>query len=116
MSVFDRGDTGFIIQARLGSSRLPGKALLFFRGSTIIGSILDQLIEAGVSKTSICIATSTSKLDDVLSLYLEGLGYRMFRGDEEDVLSRFQGAAVATEFKNIIRLTGDNPRLNLGLI
>ena len=111
-----RNDVGFVIQARLGSSRLPGKALLYYRGSTIIDYLLSSLIEQGISKDRICVATSTAHFDDVLTAYLLEKGYTVIRGDEANVFSRFQKVAQETGFKNIVRLTGDNPMIIGGLL
>lgn len=114
--MFENEDVGFVIQSRLGSTRLPGKALLYFGGTTIIGYLIKSLINCGVDKKYLCIATSTSPIDNLLTEYIEHLGYNVIRGDEENVFSRYQKVASETGFKHIVRLTGDNPLINFDLI
>lgn len=114
--MFADKELGFVIQARLGSHRLPGKALLYYSGSTVIGYLINSLIENGIKKESICVATSRSHIDNVLANYINGIGIKVVRGDEKNVLSRYQKTAYDTGFKNIVRLTGDNPLIEPSLI
>ncbi len=109
-------EIGFVIQARLGSHRLPGKALLYYGGSTVIGYLIDSLIDSGFKKESICVATSLSHVDNILVDYIKGIGVSVYRGDENNVLCRYQKAASISGFKNIVRLTGDNPLIDPKLI
>jgi spore coat polysaccharide biosynthesis protein SpsF len=109
-------EVGFVIQARLGSTRLPAKALLYYRGTTILGHIIQSLLDCGISPNLICVATSTSRLDDALNSYLTEIGCQVFRGSEDNVFSRYQGVAIETGFKNMVRLTGDNPSINTELL
>ena len=88
--MFENEDVGFVIQSRLGSTRLPGKALLYFGETTIIGYLIKSLINCGVDKKYLCIATSTSPIDNLLTEYIEHLGYNVIRGDEENVFSRYK--------------------------
>ncbi len=102
---------GAIIQARLGSTRLPNKVLLPlpFNGKR---SILEQVIfRAGKSNkcNEIIVATSDSKTDDALAGLLTQNHSVFFRGPEEDVLRRFYEAATEYELDVIVRLTADNP-------
>ena len=114
--MFEDNKIGFAIQSRLGSNRLPGKALLYYGGSTVLGFLIKSLLEYGVQKESLCVATSTSAIDDVLAVYTNHLGCRVVRGDENNVFSRYQKVAAETGFKNIVRLTGDNPCVNFNLL
>ncbi len=107
---------GYIIQARLGSKRLPAKALLYYGGTTILNYIIKSLVENGVKKELVCVATSTSVIDDVIENYVTQLGYKVIRGDEDNVFRRFQTAAKETGFENMVRLTGDNPLINTNLV
>ncbi|MFL2703561.1 MAG: cytidylyltransferase domain-containing protein [Gammaproteobacteria bacterium] len=109
-------DFGIVIQSRLGSNRLPLKALLYFGGSTVIGYLIKSLIDAGVKKDYICVATSSSELDNLLTDYIESIDIKVIRGDEDNVLKRYQTVADETGFKNIVRLTGDNPLIDIDLI
>ena len=102
-----RTRAGIILQARLGSSRLPGKALATICGRTILEHCLRRLMFAGVAPVGL--ATTTREEDDVLAVLAERLGASVFRGDTHDVLGRFLGAADAFGFDIIVRATGDNP-------
>lgn len=108
-SLGSHANIGFVIQARLGSSRLPGKALLYFGGTTVLGYLINSLLDNGVADTHLCVATSDSPSDDVLSSYVADLGLSSVRGSESNVLERFQNVADATDFDHLVRLTGDNP-------
>jgi spore coat polysaccharide biosynthesis protein SpsF len=116
IEMFNDKEVGFVIQARLGSTRLPAKALLYYRGTTILGYIIQSLLDFGISHNLICVATSSSPLDDVLNSYLTEIGCRVVRGSEDNVFSRYQRVALETGFKNMVRLTGDNPSINTELL
>lgn len=102
---------GVIIQARLGSSRLPNKVILPLPvGSkkTIISEIIESV--KGLSEISnVIVATSTSKVNNGLESYLDSLKVECYRGSENDVLSRFYEIVLKYKFEYVIRLTGDNP-------
>ena len=99
---------GIIIQARLGSTRLPGKILKPFYGdNSILDIILDKLHQA--SDDQVIVATSTSKDNDALVEHLERNGEQCFRGSENDVLDRFVKAAEEFHVDGIIRICSDNP-------
>lgn len=98
-----------IIQARMGSSRLPGKSLMALGDTTVVGFLLNSLVRYGFSMDQIYIATSENKKDRVLVKYVENLGYKCFVGSESNVLLRYQLAANHIDEDVIIRLTGDNP-------
>lgn len=107
-----------LIQARLGSSRLPGKSALplplgaTHEAHTILGHVVGRARRArAVDK--IIVATTKQVLDDELVILSGRLGVAAFRGDEQDVLGRFAGAlAHAGEAHTIVRLTADNPALD----
>jgi spore coat polysaccharide biosynthesis protein SpsF len=99
--------SGIILQARLASSRLPGKALAPIGGRTILEHCLRRLMFAGVAP--VVLATTTRDDDDVLADAAHRLGALVFRGDATDVLGRFVAAADAFDFEYVIRATGDNP-------
>ena len=82
---------GVIIQARLGSSRLPNKVILPLPvGSkkTIISEIIESVKDLS-EISNVIVATSTSKVNDRLESYLDSLKVECYRGSENDVLSRF---------------------------
>ena len=102
-----RRRAGIILQARLGSSRLPGKALATIAGQTILDHCLRRLMFAGVAP--VVLATTDRPEDQALVDVAERLGASVFRGDASDVLGRFVAAADAFGFDSIVRATGDNP-------
>ncbi len=109
-------DVLILIQARMGSTRLPGKVLLPFGSSTVIGYLLDELISAGFDRKQICVATSFNGADKNLVSYLHNNGNNCFVGSESNVLSRYQQASKKFDKSIIVRLTADNPFINPSLI
>ena len=105
-------DIGIIIQARLGSTRLPGKILKpFYEDKCILDLILDKLHQ--VDDAKVIVATTTDTSNDALVEHLERNGELVFRGSENDVLDRFIRAAEQFEVDGIIRICSDNPFLDL---
>lgn len=109
---FDKMEVGAIIQARMESTRLPGKVLLPMPTQESDSSILSCIIK-GINRSErvddIIIATSLSPSNDRIIQFCKERGIKYFRGDEEDVLSRFQAIQQEYNFDLIVRLTGDNP-------
>lgn len=104
-----------IIQARMGSSRLPKKALLPLGSSTVLGVMVER-IKAANKLNDIVIATTSLVDDDPIFEAGQKLGVHVFRGEETDVLKRFVGAAKAYQADVIVRLTGDCPLADAALI
>jgi len=98
-----------ILQARMTSSRLPGKVMAPVLGQPMIGRQLERLgRSARIGR--IVVATSTDPSDDPLAAYVEGLGHLVYRGSLADVLDRFGGAmALVPEADTVVRLTADCP-------
>jgi spore coat polysaccharide biosynthesis protein SpsF len=105
-----------IIQARMGSTRLPGKMLLPINNKPMLLYLLDRLSKV-YTKDTIIVATSLKVIDnDLYDLCIEN-GYNCFRGSEHNVYSRFKDISeLNLDVKHMIRLTGDNPFINLSLI
>lgn len=98
---------GIIIQARLGSTRLPGKILKKFYGEeALLGILLNNLHKVNVK---VVVATSVNESNDKLEAYLKEKGELVFRGSENDVLDRFIKAAEEYELDGIVRICSDNP-------
>ena len=83
-----------IVQARMGSSRLPGKVLKEANGKSLIEILLHRL-SSSKKIDKILLATGENRENDILARVVEILGYEVFRGNEEDVLDRcYQAASV----------------------
>lgn len=100
--------TGIIIQARTGSTRLPGKILKVINDRTLLDHIIDRLKELE-EKAVVVIATSTLPGDDAVEQFCKEKGVLCFRGSESNVLSRYYECAKEHGFSHIVRLTADNP-------
>lgn len=106
--------TAIIVQARTGSTRLPGKMLLpFFNNKSILEIILLRIYNEYDNKYKIILATSLNKSDDPIESLGSKIGVPVFRGDENNVLQRFIDAAQVHNIKNIIRVCADNPFLEV---
>lgn len=102
----------FIIQARLGSTRLPGKILLpFYNGKSILDLLINKLKQ--IKDAQIILATSTNLVNAPLEIIAQQNDIACFRGSETDVLQRFIDAAEAFGSDKIIRICSDNPFLEL---
>lgn len=101
-------DVGIIIQARMGSSRLPGKILMDYEGNTLLGHIISRLERLDYPAEKV-IATSVLPKDDVVEGFCQKSGVICFRGSEENVLERYFECARKYGFSQIVRMTGDNP-------
>jgi spore coat polysaccharide biosynthesis protein SpsF (cytidylyltransferase family)/aryl-alcohol dehydrogenase-like predicted oxidoreductase len=98
--------TWLVLQARTGSSRLPGKALLPVAGLPAVVLAARRAARGGLP---LLVATSEASSDDLLACTLAEAGIAVHRGPLDDVLGRFVGAlAHAAEGDRVVRLTGDN--------
>ncbi len=99
-----------IVQARMGSSRLPGKTLAELGGRPLLTFMLDRVARAR-TLDGIVVATTTASRDDELAAVAAATGAAVFRGSEDDVLARYAGAAQLLEAATVVRLTADCPLL-----
>jgi spore coat polysaccharide biosynthesis protein SpsF len=97
-----------IVQARIGSTRLPGKVLKKIKDKTILDYVIDRL-KFCKNIDDIILATTTDKKDDVLEEYAIKKKINYFRGSEEDVLARYYFAAKKFGADVIVRITSDCP-------
>jgi spore coat polysaccharide biosynthesis protein SpsF len=97
-----------IIQARMGSSRFPGKMLVRLGGIPLLEWVVRRLLRA-TTPAQVVLATSEGEGDDKLAELAANLGVAVFRGSEEDVLGRFLGAANMSDADNVVRICADNP-------
>jgi spore coat polysaccharide biosynthesis protein SpsF (cytidylyltransferase family) len=100
-----------VIQARLGSSRLPGKTLMIIKGETLLGHLIKR-IKVSKYVTDIIISTTTNKIDDAIVEFARERNVRVYRGSEEDVLDRFYKTAMEYRLGTIVRVTPDCPMLD----
>ena len=108
-----------IIQARIGSSRLPNKEMKEVLGRPLIAYLLDSVSKAKrIDK--ILLATTTKLEDDGLAEYVDSIGYDVFRGSEDDVLSRYYEALKSIDSNDnenaVVRITGDCPLIESDFI
>lgn len=99
-----------IIQARMGSSRLPGKVMADLGGRPMIQCVVSRA-ERAQNLDAVLVATSDQPGDDELAQYCQHAGIRCFRGSENDVLDRYYHAARHAEADVVVRLTADCPLL-----
>lgn len=103
--------TTAIVQARMGSTRLPGKVLMDVGGETVLGRVVRRLRRAARVQ-EIVIATSSSTNDDAITIECQRLGVACFRGPEHDVLARYISAAERFGCDLIVRITADCPLID----
>jgi spore coat polysaccharide biosynthesis protein SpsF len=104
-----------VIQARMSSSRLPGKVLMPLAGRPLLAFMVDRVRRAQ-HIDSIVVATSTDPSDDPLAELLDTIGIACWRGSLENVLTRFYDAASDQKADIVLRLTGDCPLIEPQLI
>lgn len=104
-----------IIQARMGSSRLPGKVMLPLDGKHLLEHVVER-VSAASEVDEVVVATSTEKSDDIIPGYAAGAGASVIRGSESDVLSRMYEAAVSHDAEAVVRVTADCPLVPPGYL
>jgi len=104
-----------IIQARMGSTRLPGKVLKDLGGETVLARVVKRARRATLLD-EVVVATSVLPADDAIVRECEALKVACFRGDEEDVLDRYYHAARKFAADVVVRITSDCPLIDPELI
>lgn len=104
-----------IIQARMGSTRLPGKVLMPLGGLTVLGCVVDRLSRCR-RLDAIVVATSVLAADDAVAQEATRLGAQVTRGSADDVLARFAAAAQEASAQVIVRITSDCPLIDPDLV
>jgi glutamate-1-semialdehyde 2,1-aminomutase len=104
-----------IVQARMGSTRLPNKVMKPIAGVPMIKLLLERLALAA-EVDEIVVATSEDARNHPLADHVLALGYRCYRGSENDVLDRYLQAAKTAAADVVVRITGDCPLIDPGLV
>ena len=97
-----------VIQARMGSTRLPGKMMMDLCGYPVLQWVIERCKRAS-TLDEIALATTTNPEDDCLIALSQSLGIQTFRGSEQDVLGRFIEAAKDFDATILVRICADNP-------
>ncbi|MCA1988869.1 MAG: glycosyltransferase family protein [Desulfarculus sp.] len=100
-----------IVQARMGSTRLPGKVLADLAGAPVLARCLDRLARA-TRLDQIVVATTTLEPDQALADWCQARGQVCFRGHPEDLLDRYYQAAQACAAQVVVRCTSDCPLID----
>jgi len=106
---------GIIIQARMGSTRLPKKSLKLLRGKPIVHRCYEQCSKAKCAE-KVIVAIPEGELDDPLFEYCKENNMDVFRGDHDNLIKRYHDCAKANDVDTVIRITGDNPIVDPDII
>ena len=105
-----------LICARMGSSRLPGKALMEIGDNKNCLDLIIEKVRSSIDIDKIILATTTSNLDNKLEEWSLDKDIEVFRGSEKDVLGRLNEAVNKFKCEDIIEILGDNPLVPIDLI
>ncbi len=109
-------NSAIIIQARVGSSRLPSKIIMpFSKEKNILQVIIENLLSI-FPPEKIIVATTESEKDNIISDYIAKYNVQLFRGSENNVLKRFINCATFYHVEKIVRICADNPFIVPGFI
>ena len=97
-----------IIQARMGSHRLPGKVMMKIKNKPILYYVINQIRKSKFD-SKIIVATSTLEKDDIIEKYVKSINVEVFRGDENNVLDRYYQCAKKYSIEPIVRISADSP-------
>jgi spore coat polysaccharide biosynthesis protein SpsF len=106
-----RHDALVILQARMGSSRLPGKVLASIGGRTVLAQCIERLLAARVG--DVVVATTTRPEDEAVVAEARAAGVEVMRGPVDDVLGRFVAACDGWTGPYVVRATADNPLVDI---
>ena len=108
----ERPRVGIVVQARMGSSRFPGKMLMDLDGVSVLAQVVRRM-QRTTDIDAIVVATSDKEIDDPIERSCAALETECFRGSESDVLDRFARAANAHDMDLVVRVCGDAPLTDL---
>lgn len=106
---------GIIVQARMTSTRLPGKVLMPVLGKSLLEYQLERLLRVRNSD-EIIIATTKNDSDQAIVDFCHRVGVKVFRGSEEDVLSRYYDATLESKLDVVVRVTSDCPVIDPNVV
>jgi len=104
-----------IIQARMGSSRLPGKVLMDINGKPMLWHVVNRLRQSSLLG-QVVVATTVDPSDDPIATMCRDSRFPCFRGSVNDVLDRYYQAALLTDADVIVRSTADCPLLDAAVV
>ncbi|HEX8814015.1 MAG TPA: glycosyltransferase family protein [Terriglobales bacterium] len=104
-----------IIQARMGSTRLPGKVMLEVCGKSVLARVFDRVRRSRLAG-EVVVATTVHAADDILVGECQRLGVEVFRGSEDDVLDRYYWAARQFSADAIVRICSDCPLIDSEIV
>jgi spore coat polysaccharide biosynthesis protein SpsF (cytidylyltransferase family) len=102
-------DAGVIIQARMGSSRLPGKSLMKIGSKPLIDHVIERCLAAAPADKVFLVTTDEYEDEILVDHVASKYGLVVFQGDKEDVRSRFEVVAQEYFLNKIVRITADDP-------
>lgn len=100
--------SGAIIQARMGSTRLPGKSMRRIVGKPLLQHVIERVRLSELGKR-VYVATSSGEEDNAIAEFCRDISVGVFRGSESNVLERFYWAARHFNLSTVVRITGDSP-------
>ena len=106
---------GAVVQARMGSTRLPGKMLMELDGHPALDYLLERLRHAE-TLDAVIVATSIEPADDAIAGHCAAAGVACHRGAHDDVATRLLEAAEAAGLDALVRVNGDSPLLDQALV
>jgi spore coat polysaccharide biosynthesis protein SpsF len=105
-----------IVQARMGSSRLPGKVMMNLDGENPALYFVIKQLQSCKFVDEIVVATSTKSMDDEIFDYTQNMNVQCFRGSEENVLDRYYQCAKKVKAEIIVRIPADKPLIDPNLV
>lgn len=103
--------TAVIIQARMGSTRLPGKVMKYLKNRPVLWHVIERVKQAGMID-QIIVATTTQEKDKIIKEKCQEWGINIYCGSEDDVLARYYETAIKYSVDIVVRITADCPLID----